>query len=134
MDWTAPAVGGGDDIVGADLLGKDVVLWFWAPWCAWCNAEAPRVSAAATQFEGQVEIVGLAGVSDEDGWNRFVDRHELHHINHVADEDGRIWVGFDVNYQPWWIFINDDGRIFENWQGRLNAEQLEERIQLLLDS
>ena len=35
---------------GASLQGKPAVLWFWTPWCPFCNAEAPGVSqvAAAT--------------------------------------------------------------------------------------
>jgi hypothetical protein len=31
LDWVAPDLRGGD-VVGADLAGQDVVLWFWAPW------------------------------------------------------------------------------------------------------
>ena len=31
LDWTVADLGGGQ-IVGGDLAGKDVVLWFWAPW------------------------------------------------------------------------------------------------------
>ena len=26
---------------GASLTGKPAVLWFWTPWCPFCNAEAP---------------------------------------------------------------------------------------------
>lgn len=31
LDVTLPAVGGGQ-VVGAELAGRDVALWFWAPW------------------------------------------------------------------------------------------------------
>jgi hypothetical protein len=31
LDFSVPAVGGGQ-INGADLAGRDVLLWFWAPW------------------------------------------------------------------------------------------------------
>ncbi len=31
LDFSVPALGGGQ-IEGADLAGRDVVLWFWAPW------------------------------------------------------------------------------------------------------
>ncbi len=133
MTWTAPAVGGGDDIVGSEYLGRDVILWFWAPWCSWCNAEAPRVAQAARDFEGQVEILGLAGVSNMSNMEAFVERHGLEHIDHAADTDGDIWLGFDINYQPWWIFVNDDGTVIENWQGRLSDEEIEERIQQLIE-
>ena len=30
---------------GASLQGKPAVLWFWTPWCPFCNAEAPSVSS-----------------------------------------------------------------------------------------
>lgn len=31
LAWTAPLVAGGQ-LNGGDLTGRDVVLWFWAPW------------------------------------------------------------------------------------------------------
>ena len=31
LGFTAPLVGGGQ-LEGGDLEGRDVVLWFWAPW------------------------------------------------------------------------------------------------------
>ena len=32
---------------GASLQGKPAVLWFWTPWCPFCNAEGPSVSSVA---------------------------------------------------------------------------------------
>lgn len=115
---------GGPEIDVSQYLGQDVVLWFWAPWCAWCNAEAPRVDALSTEFAGEVEIVGVAGVSDEASMQDFVDRHDLGHITHLADLDGHFWFNLDVTYQPWWMFINDDGEVILNWQGRLSEEEI----------
>lgn len=31
LDFTASRLGGGQ-VVGAELAGKEVVVWFWAPW------------------------------------------------------------------------------------------------------
>ena len=31
LDWSVERLGGGQ-IEGGDLAGRDVVLWFWAPW------------------------------------------------------------------------------------------------------
>ena len=31
LDFVAPDVRGGQ-VVGAELAGKDLVIWFWAPW------------------------------------------------------------------------------------------------------
>jgi peroxiredoxin len=133
FDFTAPAVFG-EEIVGTEYLGRDLVLWFWAPWCSWCNVEAPRVSAAAQKFGDEVTILGIAGVSGLDAMQAFVRRHELELIDHVADVDGAMWADFDVNYQPWWIFINDDGTVIENWQGRLSDDEISENIEFLVAS
>ena len=44
---------------GAALQGKRAVLWFWTPWCPFCNAEAPGVSRVAAANPG-VTFVGVA--------------------------------------------------------------------------
>jgi hypothetical protein len=31
LDFTAPSLGGGS-VNGSDYVGKDVAIWFWAPW------------------------------------------------------------------------------------------------------
>jgi hypothetical protein len=31
LDFTVPAVGGGQ-VEGGELAGRDLALWFWAPW------------------------------------------------------------------------------------------------------
>lgn len=32
FDFAAPRLGGSGQVTGAELQGKDVALWFWAPW------------------------------------------------------------------------------------------------------
>jgi hypothetical protein len=32
LDFEAPRLGGGSQVTGAELQGRDVALWFWAPW------------------------------------------------------------------------------------------------------
>lgn len=32
FQFAAPRLGGGSQVTGAELQGKDVALWFWAPW------------------------------------------------------------------------------------------------------
>ncbi len=44
---------------GSSLQGKPAVLWFWTPWCPFCNQEAPSVSAVAAANPG-VTFVGIA--------------------------------------------------------------------------
>src|ERR1700736_2181231 len=48
---------------GASLQGKPAVLWFWTPWCPFCNGEAPGLSQVAAANPG-VTFVGVAAHSD----------------------------------------------------------------------
>ena len=123
LSVTMPTVSG-EEIDVSQFLGQDFVLWFWAPWCSWCNAEAPRVRTLAQEFGDEVEVVGIAGVSDQASMANFVDRHELHDITHIADFEGRFWFNLDVTYQPWWMFVNDNGEVVLNWQGRLSEDEI----------
>ena len=39
LDFTGTTLSGAP-FDGASLQGKPAVLWFWTPWCPFCNAEA----------------------------------------------------------------------------------------------
>ena len=131
LSVSLPTVGG-EPVDVSQYLGQDVVLWFWAPWCSWCNVEAERVKALATEFDSRVEFVGVSGLSDEPSMQEFVYRHDLGHITHLNDVDGQFWVDLDVTYQPWWMFINDNGEVVLNWQGRLSEDEIREVMNVLL--
>jgi hypothetical protein len=45
LNFTGTTLSGGT-FNGSSLQGKPAVLWFWTPWCPFCNAEAPIFSAS----------------------------------------------------------------------------------------
>jgi len=44
---------------GQQLASKPTVLWFWAPWCPTCRAQAGRVETIAKEYAGQVKVTKL---------------------------------------------------------------------------
>jgi thiol-disulfide isomerase/thioredoxin len=57
----------GNRIATTDLLGRVVILTFWATWCAPCRAELPLLSSYATEFAARgLSILGFALDERED--------------------------------------------------------------------
>src|ERR1700760_4054590 len=92
---------------GAGLQGKPAVLWFWAPFCPFCNAEAPGVSQVAAANPG-VTFLGIAGHSDVGAEQAFVSKYNLNFVN-LNDADGSIWAPYNVPWQPAYVFLHPNG-------------------------
>lgn len=132
LDFDAPTVDGGT-FQGATLVGQDSVLYFWAPWCTVCRAEAPALPAVASDFEGQATFYGVAGLSpDIAAMQSFVSDTGTESLTHIADTGGEIYTGFGVSSQTTFAFVDDDGSI-EIVRGPLEESELRERTQALVD-
>ena len=124
---------GGGTLRSSSFEGKDTVLWFWAPWCTICRGEAPNVTASAAEFEGQVNVIGVAGRGEVSAMEDFVSDTKTGSLTHVVDDSGAIWSSYGVAAQPSFAFINDDGTV-EVFIGALGEEKLTQRMEELVAS
>lgn len=132
LDFEATTVDGGT-FAGASLVGQDSVLYFWAPWCTVCRAEAPALPGVADEFDGEATFYGVAGLSpDVAAMQGFVADTGTGDLTHIADTDGSIYTGFGVSSQTTFAFVNDDGTI-EVVRGPLSEDDLRARTQALID-
>ncbi|SEJ58407.1 redoxin domain-containing protein [Demequina mangrovi] len=100
----------GGEFDGLSIDDTDVILWFWAPWCPTCYAEAGEFIEALPQMPEGVEVVGVAGMSDDlDYMQEFVDNSGVTGMTHIVDLDGEIWKRFDVAAQATVLVIDDSG-------------------------
>ncbi|WP_167100932.1 protein disulfide oxidoreductase [Mycobacterium sp. DL592] len=116
---------------GASLQGKPAVLWFWTPWCPFCNAEAPNVSAVAAA-NPKVTFVGVAARSDVGQMENFVSKYNLNFTN-LNDADGSIWARFNVPWQPAYVFLRPDGTstFVNNPTSAMSQQELTDRVRAL---
>jgi thiol-disulfide isomerase/thioredoxin len=117
---------------GSSLQGKPAVLWFWAPWCPFCNAEAPGVSQVAAS-NPKVTFVGIAGRSDVGQMQNFVSKYGLNFTN-LNDADGSLWVRYNVPWQPAYVFYRADGAstFINNPIAAMPQQELADRVAALM--
>ena len=130
LQFTGTTLGGGG-FDGASLVGRPAVLWFWTPWCPFCNAEAPAV-AAVSAANPQVAFVGIAAHADAGAMQGFVDRYGLS-FPIINDADGSIWARYHVPWQPAYVFYRADGSstFVNNPTAAMSAAELTDRVSAL---
>lgn len=106
LDFTGTTVDGAP-FSGASLAGRPAVLWFWTPWCPFCNQEAPSVSHVAAT-NPRVTFVGVAARADAAAMRGFIAKYGLGFTN-LDDADGALWARFNVPWQPAYLFVAADG-------------------------
>lgn len=134
FDFTAETLDGGS-LAGESLKGRDVVLWFWAPWCPICLVEGKEeVAPALAELPDDVEFIGIAGRSDDlDEMGEFVEWTGTGAVTHVVDADGSIWEAFGIAVQPAFYFVNQDGTARRAGSG-LNTEDILAEVDILTNS
>ena len=102
----------GDSLKLSSLLGKVIVLDFWATWCGPCKIEIPWFM----EFEQEFKNRGFAvlGVSmDEDGWDAvkpYIDDHKINYRILLGNEQvSDIYGGLDA--LPTTLLIDRQGKI-----------------------
>ena len=101
---------GGERVMSADLLGKVVVLDFWATWCGPCLQELPLFQATVDRWANQPEVVFLAVSVDEDDdvVRKFMKENEY---DFAVVRNRQVGADFGVSMYPTIVTIGREGRI-----------------------
>jgi len=121
----------GSELDVATFAGSPLVLWFWAPWCTICRAEAPDVAKVAADLDGRVTFLGVPGIGQPDEMRAFVEDTGTGGFTHLVDADGSLWQRFGVVSQPAFAFIAPDGTV-DVFAGALAADALRDRAESLV--
>ena len=128
----------GQRIATPELLGRVVILTFWATWCGPCREELPLLSAYASQHAAEgLTVLGFSLDSPEDVQRKVQQvAHSLSFpVGLLANSSlpgyGRIW-RIPVNFT-----INREGQLVDDgWRDKdstWTAERLERIVSPLLD-
>lgn len=122
----------GEAFDSASLEGQSTVMWFWAPWCSVCRAEADEVASLETQFGDEVTFLGVGGRSEDPAaMQDFVADTNTAGFTHLSDTSGEVWRTFGVVSQPSYAFLTSGGQV-EIVVGSLSESDLEKQIEALV--
>jgi thiol-disulfide isomerase/thioredoxin len=95
---------------GKTLAGKPTVLWFWAPWCPKCRAQASETAKVAADYAGKANVIGVAGLDKNAAMQDFVSETETGTFPHLSDEAGEVWKRFEITEQSVYVVLDKDGK------------------------
>lgn len=127
LDFTARTVTGAT-FDGRRLAGKPAVLWFWAPWCPTCRAQAGWVSAVAEKYAGKVNVVGVGGLDESAAIRDY--GAKLNGFPQLDDWRGEVWTRFGVIVQSSYVLLDRNRSV--QFQGYLDSDKLDQRVAQLL--
>jgi thiol-disulfide isomerase/thioredoxin len=115
---------GGQDVTRDSLLGKVVLLDFWATWCRPCRAALPHMRQIAEEFAGQpLVILSVSLDNDEEKWQEFVAKHGMTWLQCIdGGFKGPMSKMFGVAAIPHTFTIDADGVIQDEHLGYAAVE------------
>ncbi|MEG2087913.1 MAG: TlpA disulfide reductase family protein [Angelakisella sp.] len=128
--------GDGNEVKLSELVGKPLVLNFWASWCSPCKAEMPDFN---TVYEELGEEVTFVMVNLVDGQRETLESGK----KHIADNKFTFPVYFDtkrdaaLNYGissiPTTYFIDKDGYVVTGARGAIDEKSIRKGIAMITE-
>ncbi len=115
VDVVLLASGSTVDLRSLATPGRPALLWFWAPHCTFCRAEAPELLSFVAGHGGDVDVIGIGAQDSLDEAHGFVEETKTAGLRMVWDPRGRSWVHYGVTNQPTVIVLGADGQIAGTW-------------------
>jgi thiol-disulfide isomerase/thioredoxin len=131
----------------AALKGKVVLLFFWAHWCSDCKQQGPILATLADKYRDRGLVVfaptqrfgyvagGKTALADEE--MRYIDQVRQQYYPVLAGQPVPVseanHVRYGVSSTPTLVLVDRGGVIRLYNPGRLTMEQLEPKIQALLE-
>jgi peroxiredoxin len=123
----------GDAIDLADYEGRPVWIVFWASWCPPCITETPDLQRAYAASAGTgLELVGVNVQETADIAREFATKYGVTY-RIAIDATGGAFQRWQVFGLPTHYFIGRDGRIADRWFGPLSLDEMQQRIDRIVE-
>jgi thiol-disulfide isomerase/thioredoxin len=120
----------GEPFDAAAMAGKPALLWFWAPWCATCAAQAGSVTNVQAEYGDRLNVLGIAGMGGNADMHEFVTDLEVGSVRNLDDEAGLLWKKFGITEQSTYVLVDRSGTIVTT--GYLDDLELTTKVKSLV--
>ena len=120
----------GETVRLADLRGRVVVVNVWATWCLPCRVETPGFVDLQSEFEGEVQFLGLSTDDSDADVRAFADEYDVNYPMLVGPNYAG--TGYHVPLLPTTILIDRDGHVRFQHEGLLLAHALRPALRALI--
>jgi len=120
----------GQPFDAAAMAGKPALLWFWAPWCATCAAQAGSVTNVQAEYGDRLNVLGIAGMGGNADMHEFVTDLEVGSVRNLDDEAGLLWKKFGITEQSTYVLVDRSGAIVTT--GYLDDLELTTKVKSLV--
>ena len=107
---------------------QPVFLYFWASWCAPCEAEAPMIERLWPEYRDRgYAFVGVNIQDQESAARAFIQRHGLS-FPLVRDREGAVYLDYGVYGLPESFFLKPGLEVHQNFLGEFTEQDLRARL------
>ncbi|HVO97874.1 MAG TPA: TlpA disulfide reductase family protein [Bryobacteraceae bacterium] len=121
----------------SDMVGKPILITFWAPWCIHCIDELQALAELEPSYRGSLQVVAIAVQDSRLNILSWMKAHPQFDFTFVTDPElpetaSRLVTYFNANGIPVSVLVGADGLVIENWGGFNSADELKQKLALFL--
>ena len=120
----------GKEVPFASLsAGKLVLVDFWATWCAPCVSAMPELQRLHRRHAAKgFSVVGISIDEERDKARKFTARKKLAYPVFLDATATPAWSTFHVRSIPAVFLIDSQGRIVQQWLGKVDMKEVEQAV------
>jgi len=113
--------------------GKPVLVDFWATWCAPCVKAMPELQKLHQKHAAKgFSVVGISIDEEHDKARSFTEKRKLGYPVYLDATKTPAWSTFHVRSIPAVFLVDSQGRIVQQWLGKVNMKEVEQAVARLV--
>ena len=113
--------------------GKPVLVDFWATWCAPCVTAMPELQKLHQRHAAKgFSVVGISIDEEHQAAKKFAEKKKLAYPVYLDATATPAWSVFHVRAVPAMFLIDSQGRIVQQWLGKVDLKEVEQAVAKLV--